>query len=110
MIPSLSFGRQRAARFDQVHCLADRVGTDENRDIELVEPVDQREQRLQIADLDDLDHRKQDRVAARGADQLGQVRGLVRGARHHDTAPCKRSSLCFAHRKIQTKGTTDEHR
>ncbi|MNC84921.1 hypothetical protein D3C83_04900 [compost metagenome] len=76
--------RKLAAGADQLHRALDRIGADEDGVVELVEPVDQVHERVQVLDIADLDRGKQDGTAARVLDHAGKRLRLGRRPRHHD--------------------------
>src|SRR5271170_8108647 len=82
--------RQCTPWLDKTKRHVDRAGTDENRDLEPVESINQRHQRSSVFNCNDGDAGKKNRIAPRRAYQLGDPRTFSRRSRDHDAAAGKR--------------------
>ena len=81
-----------AARTNEVERLVHRARTDEDRNVEFVQPVEQLENRPQIRQILDLDRREHQRVAAGCLDQRREPLRLLARARHQNAASRERSA------------------
>ena len=86
----LQAARYTASGRDDRHRLFDRIGTDEDRDVVFIEPLNERAQRRRVIYGRNSDHRKQQRVAAAGADVLSEVTGLMNRPRDDNPFAGKR--------------------
>lgn len=75
---------------NQVHRLGDRARADEDRQAEVFEPIDQRQDRAQVLRVFDLDRRKAEDDPARPLDPLGEPLRLPARTGHNDAAARER--------------------